>query len=710
MKRCALLYAIAVLGCVLVAPRRAAAFAEFEIIVADGPDEGFNDPTPAEPVGGNTGTTLGEQRLQALQHAAQRWGEALDSTVVIWIEASYDPIECVGGFATTLALGGTTFYDFVIDEEGDEVIVPTALGDRIEDTDLHPGEADISIQFNSNLDSRTCLDGVAWYYGLDGDPGSDTDMIDTALHEIGHGLGIQSLHDASTGGLLSGVPSAYLKRVYDIDVGKHWSDMTDAERLMSQGNARKVVWDGPRTRALSSTFLTGGLPFLTSVQVPELSGFYADAAHGTWSVATTVSGELAADTTGQCPPANVNGRVALMPWECAHSGWSAQVEAEGAIAVLVESPTDWELPVMPLDEPMPEAVGIPVIAISTADLGRLIDGALAGAVTVELSIDESALLGADDEGRVMMNITLPETTSSLAHVEPLARPNLLMEPITVPRPLHDLDITPAMLHDIGWVPFCGNGEIDQAEECDQGEDNSDTEPNACRTTCEAAGCGDGVLDADEVCDDGADNSDTMANACRTTCEAAGCGDGVRDTGEACDDGADNSDTTADACRTTCQVAACGDGFADEGETCDEGPDNSDTAPNACRVACFVASCGDGVIDDGEACDDGEGNDDDAKDACRTTCVEATCGDGVVDTGEVCDPETGMPCNADCSSENPDTAPIGDGGVPGANGGDGGGGDEGGCGCRVAGRNTGTPRAAAWWIALGLIARLARRKR
>ena len=28
----------------------------------DLPGEGFNDPTPAVPVGGNTGTTLGQQR------------------------------------------------------------------------------------------------------------------------------------------------------------------------------------------------------------------------------------------------------------------------------------------------------------------------------------------------------------------------------------------------------------------------------------------------------------------------------------------------------------------------------------------------------------------------------------------------------------------------------------------------------------------------
>src|SRR5687767_11531911 len=52
------------------------------------PPEGFNDPTVVAPVGGNPGTTLGEQRLLAFQHAANIWAQTLDSGVEIRIEAS----------------------------------------------------------------------------------------------------------------------------------------------------------------------------------------------------------------------------------------------------------------------------------------------------------------------------------------------------------------------------------------------------------------------------------------------------------------------------------------------------------------------------------------------------------------------------------------------------------------------------------------------
>lgn len=49
-------------------------------------------------------------------------------------------------------------------------------------------------------------------------------------------------------------------------------------------------------------------------------------------------------------------------------------------------------------------------------------------------------------------------------------------------------------------------------------------------------CGDGVLDEGEECDSGSANSDTRPDACRTSCRRASCGDMVRDSGEECDDG------------------------------------------------------------------------------------------------------------------------------------------------------------------------------
>jgi len=51
-------------------------------------------------------------------------------------------------------------------------------------------------------------------------------------------------------------------------------------------------------------------------------------------------------------------------------------------------------------------------------------------------------------------------------------------------------------------PACGDGVVDDGEQCDDGAANSDTEPDACRTSCLEAYCGDGVADSGEACDDG----------------------------------------------------------------------------------------------------------------------------------------------------------------------------------------------------------------
>lgn len=116
---------------------------------------------------------------------------------------------------------------------------------------------------------------------------------------------------------------------------------------------------------------------------------------------------------------------------------------------------------------------------------------------------------------------------------------------------------------------------------DSGTGNDNNNNNNENTTGE---CGDGVLNPGEACDDGADNSDALPNACRTDCRLPYCSDGVVDDGEECDDGANNSDTAPDACRTDCRTARCQDGVLDQGEGCDDG---NDVAGDGCAPDCTV---------------------------------------------------------------------------------------------------------------------------
>src|SRR5436190_7819648 len=62
------------------------------IVNSDAPNVGFNDPTPRTPIGGNPGTTLGQQRLNVFRAAAEGWRKYLDTDVDIIATASFATI------------------------------------------------------------------------------------------------------------------------------------------------------------------------------------------------------------------------------------------------------------------------------------------------------------------------------------------------------------------------------------------------------------------------------------------------------------------------------------------------------------------------------------------------------------------------------------------------------------------------------------------
>lgn len=101
-------------------------------------------------------------------------------------------------------------------------------------------------------------------------------------------------------------------------------------------------------------------------------------------------------------------------------------------------------------------------------------------------------------------------------------------------------------------PQCGNGTVEQGEECDDGNANND---DACLNNCIAATCGDAVVRTGvEQCDDGnAENTD----ACLTTCVTASCGDGFVQTEnavEVCDPQASPDGCSSGfECSTDCQA-------------------------------------------------------------------------------------------------------------------------------------------------------------
>lgn len=116
----------------------------------------------------------------------------------------------------------------------------------------------------------------------------------------------------------------------------------------------------------------------------------------------------------------------------------------------------------------------------------------------------------------------------------------------------------------GFVNTTDAGDGLQVEACDDG---NTLDGDDCSADCQQdlTLCGNGQLDQGEECDDGVGNSDTLVDACRTNCRLAHCGDGVLDTGEECDDG--NSEE-GDGCTTACTLEICGNGVLEGGEYCD----------------------------------------------------------------------------------------------------------------------------------------------
>jgi hypothetical protein len=66
----------------------AAPTANITIVSRDAAGVGFNDPTPVAPVGGNPGTTLGEQRMNVYRYVADIWQQNLASPIEIKVSAA----------------------------------------------------------------------------------------------------------------------------------------------------------------------------------------------------------------------------------------------------------------------------------------------------------------------------------------------------------------------------------------------------------------------------------------------------------------------------------------------------------------------------------------------------------------------------------------------------------------------------------------------
>ncbi|HVG25271.1 MAG TPA: PA domain-containing protein [Thermoanaerobaculia bacterium] len=430
------------------------------IISVDGAGVGFNDPTPATPVGGNLATTRGAQRMNVIQLAAARWTAVLDTNVDIRVRASWATLECDDSSAVLAGANSVTWsYNFT-GAPRQEIWYPAALANKFAGRDLTANQDDISITFNSALDLPTCRGDRSWYYGLDVNEGQDDSMLTVAMHEIGHGLGM-----AGRGvDWFQNRPTIYDVHTLDVTAGRSWDQMSVEQRRVSATNTGKVVWTGPNVTAKAPQMLerppvltvtgknydVGAASFGPTLNSASMNGAVVSA-HD----AENTEGPTALDgCTAYDNASAVAGKVALVDrGTCTFVQKALMAQAAGATGLVIvdnrkEANCVNNPPGMSGNEPQ---IRIPVMSVTQDDGNELRAKADAAFTNALLRLDPSRLSGMTD-GYVRLYAPCAFSAgSSLYHWDTAATPNLLMEPFINGDLLDSVDLTLYQMLDIGWT-------------------------------------------------------------------------------------------------------------------------------------------------------------------------------------------------------------------------------------------------------------------
>jgi hypothetical protein len=453
------------------------AAATVRVLNADFPNEGFNDPTPAPPVGGNRGTTLGEQRQIAFLYAADVWGQTLTSNQIIRVVAFFAELPCD---ANSAVLGGAAPWLSLADVPGLKANrwYPAALAEKLANTDigaLIPGNNNFEVfaVFSSVIGRTGCLEGGGWYYGLDTNtPAGQNSFVTVLLHELGHGLGFTAgPTDSLTGRRAEGIPSIWEEFILDTTTGRTWLAMTDAERAASSVKTDNLVWKGLYTMMHTFTVLSPRAEL--AIAGPNSVRGEHEAQRATFGAPLTFTAVpeilvLGYDTGGPsltdgCEPfsgtgqRSVRGRIALVDrGTCAFTVKVKNAQNAGAVGVVVANNVPAGLPGMGGADP---TITIPSIGITQAlgnalrSLPRFSNPGLAG---LPVTIRQSVVRRSGTTNH-LVRLYAPnphEQGSSVSHFDTSLHPNQLMEPfINVDLTFavsHPRDLTFSLLRDIGW--------------------------------------------------------------------------------------------------------------------------------------------------------------------------------------------------------------------------------------------------------------------
>jgi hypothetical protein len=528
------LNALLLLTAALLMPLPAFANATIVIVNNDPAGVGFNDPTPAAPVGGNNGATLGAQRLIAFEYAADLWEAKIDSAVPIRVRANFGPLTCTATSATLGSAGARGIWANTDNIREPNTWYHVALANKQAGYDVAPvgsssDEVDLAASFNSKIGTPGCLQtSGGWYYGLDANtPAGKINLVAVLLHEFAHGLGFSTFVNRTTGANVGEPtypwPDVYQKRIFDQTQNLYWDNMSGSQRLTSRVNTNNLSWDGPNVKAaapsvlknapvlrvdspssIAGTYLVGVAAFGAPLSLGGLSGQLVQALDGANAAGPSTTDGCTAITN------NVAGKLAFINrGTCGFAIKVKNAQDAGAIAVVIG---DNAPSVNPADmagsgnAAFDAAITIPSGRVTLAVADSIRSGLSAGAVNGNLGLDATRRAGTDAMGRVLLYAPNPFVSgSSVSHFDTTASRNLLMEPsinsdlthfVTAP-----YDLTLEQFRDIGWYP---DADVDLVE------DSADNCPNAANAdqanydgdsqgdVCDADDDNDGVPDANDA--------------------------------------------------------------------------------------------------------------------------------------------------------------------------------------------------------------------
>jgi hypothetical protein len=463
-------------GCLL--SQQALAAADIVVNFTNTGTVGYNDPTPAAPVGGNPGTTLGEQRRLATQHAANLWAATLTSAATIRINAQFTAQACTETSATLGSAGPIGNFRNFPEATFQDTWYPSALRNKLAGNEATPGSAQLQINFNVNLGTPGCLTASPWYFGIDNNPPPGAiNLVVVLLHEFGHGLGFTvGPTNGSTGARSSGSPSIWERFMVDNQTGLSWFQMTtNAERAASAIGVDRLVWAGPNVVAAVPSVLRQGIATatITGPAVREARTVnVGEASFGQPITGTPFTGQVgpvvdqADGNTGlACEPLSaanvraVQGKIALVDrGTCNFIVKTANLQAAGAIGMLVADNVAALLP--PNVGGVNPAATIPSASVRQVD-GNFIKDQLkrrsrsSTGVFVTLGLAGTQFAGADAQGRIKLFSPNPfQGGSSVSHYDVTAFRHQLMEPAIngdlTQSVLPPQDLTFRLFQDIGW--------------------------------------------------------------------------------------------------------------------------------------------------------------------------------------------------------------------------------------------------------------------